>query len=66
MSRERERGTISIILREKDDIEMFERVKKLIGIKSNIDVLRFLMNYYLKQQEGMNDDPQSGTSSKIK
>ena len=48
-----ERGTIAIILREDEDIEKFERVKKIIGIRSNTDVLRFLVNRFLKEQESV-------------
>jgi len=40
-------------LREDEDIEKFGRVKKIIGIRSNTDVLRFLMNHFLKQQESV-------------
>ena len=51
-----ERGTVAIILREDEDIEKFERVKKIIGIRSNTDVLRFLVNRFLKEQENVKDD----------
>ena len=50
---EEERGTVAIILREDEDIEKFERVKKIIGIRSNTDVLRFLVNRFLKEQESV-------------
>ena len=48
-----ERGTIAVVLREKEDVENFERVKEIIGIKGNIDALRFLMNRFLKEQESV-------------
>jgi len=44
---------MAIILREDEDVEKFERVKKIIGIKGNTDALRFLVNRFLKEQENV-------------
>ena len=53
---EEERGKlVTIVLREDEDIEKFERVKEIIGIKGNTDVLRFLVNRFLKEQESVKD-----------
>jgi len=44
---------MAIILREKEDVEKFERMKKIIGIKGNINALTALVNHFLKEGESV-------------